>query len=668
LLAAAAATACGSEPQREPAPTPPTPRAWPCALAADQGREHAFRMTLEQTLDTRAAGGPQALAALFAESPGALGDFAALASRRDPVHVDTIVTCPDAAFLLGRGLVTDLVLGLATAVDHGEVEDDGLRATVIRGAYADWSDGWQIHMTPPRDAFDDMRVLDTHADVWMSIEQRWVTIEVSMLARVRDDDRIVLAAPPLEAPVIDRGAPIHAGFRMVSATVDGARADLVLGAGGYLVVGGLGRGLSRIDLRYEGPLPLVGENQAERRLAELHRWLPYVPYAPPAPISVTVHHPATDALVAALPAASPPAVVAGAAGGTWHLQRFAGVSDRDPSLLLLDGKPARDTWDDGRGSRIELLASPPLPIDDCAPALQHAVEALAPLGPVGHVRVLAVPAVFGRHGRRSGDLVVLLRDKVVDLCTPVGPDSGLAANERRDGALELLVHELAHGWFGRAVRVADDEASAWYEAAAEYVSSWAVDEVGAGMLRRDWLEGYDDEAERDQLAMAQRVPTSGTLRDALSYDKGALLLTALEDVIGRDRMAAMLRHLIARRSGGVGSWLDVYTATQEVAGSQAAGWLQRWLFAVGAPELTVESLELDSGTARFAIAQEADPPFAATVGVGVFDGERLLAFARVPLSGKRTTVALDLPPGATRIAVDPFARLPRTGAAEVQLR
>ena len=45
-------------------------------------------------------------------------------------------------------------------------------ATVLRGAYADWSDGWQIHMTPPRDAFAGMHVLDTHADVWMSIERR----------------------------------------------------------------------------------------------------------------------------------------------------------------------------------------------------------------------------------------------------------------------------------------------------------------------------------------------------------------------------------------------------------------------------------------------------------------------------------------------------------------
>jgi hypothetical protein len=130
----------------------------------------------------------------------------------------------------------------------------------------------------------------------------------------------------------------------------------------------------------------------------------------------------------------------------------------------------------------------------------------------------------------------------------------------------------------------------------------------------------------------------------------------------------VLRHLIARRRGGVGSWLDVYTATQEVAGSHAAGWLQRWLFAVGAPELTLEDVRVDRDALRVTVVQDAEPAFTATVGVGVFDGERLLSYARVPVSGSRTVVTLDAPPGADRVIVDPFVRLPRRGVGEVVLR
>jgi len=267
-----------------------------------------------------------------------------------------------------------------------------------------------------------------------------------------------------------------------------------------------------------------------------------------------------------------------------------------------------------------------------------------------------VPAVFGRHGRRAGDLVVLLRKKLVELCSGDGGGDAIA----------LVAHELAHGWFGHRVRAADDEAAGWWEAAAEYVSSWALDDVAAAELRRGWLDDYAEQAHRDVFAMAQRVPTEGALRDALSYDKGALLLTALEDTIGRDRVAAVLRHLIASRDGELGSWLDLVAATQEVAGSTAASWLHRWLFAAGAPELSIADLRPSAGKLAFSIVQDAD--FAATLDVALFHGDRLLTHARVPLSGLRTPVTLDLPPTADRLVLDPWSRLPRFGIAEAPLR
>lgn len=638
---------------------PPEPLSLPCSLDADFGRAHGFRMTLEDTLDRSADAGPHAVAELFAEAPGTVSDVLGLATRRDPVRIATVVTCPDAPFLLHHGLVTDLIVGLTTVVDredpNRERPDDDLRAVVLRGVYADWSDGWRIHVTPPRDAFAGMEVLHTRAEVWASIARRWVAVEVTLTAR-GDDDRLVLAAPPLEAPVVEKNAPLHTGFRLVAATVDGRSADVVLGAGGYLVVGGLGRGVAQVRLRYEGPLPLVGDNQADARVLEVHRWLPVLPFAAPGRVEVAVHHPAGDTLVSSLPAAGAPRPSADG----WVTERLVGLTDRDPSLLLLDDAPVSRTWSAG-GAELELLASAPLSLDDCAPAFERIVARLAPLGPIGKVRVLAVPAVFGRHGRRAGDLVLLLRTKLLDLCTPERAGSA-EVRRNRDDAVTLVAHELAHGWFGRRVRAADDEAAAWWESAAEYVSSWTLDDDAAAALRRGWLEGYAEQAHRDLFAMAQRIPTQGPLRDALSYNKGALLLTALEDRIGRDRVAAVLRHLVASRDGELGSWLDVVAATQEVAGSAAARWLHAWLFAVGAPELSITDLETSPSHLSFTIAQ--DSTFDATIDVALMRGDTLLAHSRVPLSGPRTPVILDRPPGTGRIVLDPWSRLPRFGIAE----
>jgi hypothetical protein len=617
-------------------------------------------MALREALRFQSERGGDALAALFAEQPGEVGDVLGLATRRDPVRADTVVTCPDASFLLGSGLVTDVVVGLATAVE--DPDDDGsdeLKSVVLRGAYADWSDGWRIHVTPPRDVFAGMRALATRAEAWLSIARRWATIDVTIVATV-DDDRLVLAAPPLEAAVQDASAPLHTGFRLVEAEADGRPADVALGTGGYLVVGSLRPGVVHLRLRYEGAVPLVGDNHAEARLLDLTRWLPTVPFAAPGLVDVIVHHPRGDEVVASLPEID---AVDGTDG--WRTTRLRGVTDRDPALALVDDRPIARTWDDGAGSRITIAAAPPLPIDACAPALERITRALAPLGPVGNVRIVALPAVYGRHGRRADDLVVVLRSVLVDACQPGdhGGDAELARRHRE--AIALLAHELAHGWFGRRVRAADDEAAAWWEAAAEYVSTWALDDVAAADMRRGWLDDYAEVAHRDLFALAQRIPTSGKLRDALSYAKGALLLTALEDRVGRERMAALLRHFVATGSGRLASWLDLVTSTQSVAGSAAAHWLHGWLTTPGAPELSLRAVRVGGTRITFDITQ--DVPFEATVDVAIMAGERLASFARVPLSGTRTPVTLDLPRGATRLLLDPWSRLPRFGLAEADL-
>jgi len=478
-----------------------------------------------------------------------------------------------------------------------------------------------------------------------------------------DDDRLVLTAPPIEAAVVERDAPLHTGFRLIDVTVDGRPADVVLGAGGYLVIGGLRPGVAQVRLRYGGALPVVGENQAEARVLELHRWLPTVPYGAPAPVDVTVHHPAGDALVVSLGGALEPARPAPAG---WVAERRVGLTDRDPSIVLLDASPVAHVWR-GEGAEVEILASPPVPVEGCAPALARIARALAPFGPLGRVRLVAVPAVYGRHGRRADDLVLLLRAKLVELCTPLSDAAGADLRQKHAEVVALVAHELAHGWFGRRVRAADDEASAWWEAVSEYVSTWAIDDVAATELRRGWLDDYAETAHRDLFAMASRIPTAGNVRDVLSYDKGALLLAALEQQIGRERVAAVLRHLIARRGGELGSWLDVVAATHEVAGSAASTWLHRWLFAVGAPELAIADLRRRGPVLAFAITQDADPPFDATVEVAAYDGDRLLVSARVPMSGRRTEVVLPAPPRATRVVVDPFYRLPRFGITEAAL-
>lgn len=615
---------------------PPVPVQLPCSLQAEVGVAHGIRLSLEERLDHAAWQGPEALGRLFAEAPGA-------------ARVNTVVTCPDASFLLGRGLVTDLILGTTAMTEDGD--DDALRGIIVRGAYADWSEGWRIHMTPPRDAFATMRVTRTEAEVWASLARRWARVDVTLHAEI-DDGTLVLAAPPLEAPVTDRDAPIHSGFRLTHAHTDGARADVVLGTGGYLVIGGLADGAHTIELRYEGPLPLIGDNQAEATALALTRWLPTVPGAAPAPLALTVRHPVDETLVASLPEIAP-AREARDADGTWRVAQLGGDVDRDPAIVLLDRAPEARVWDDGAGSRITLYGDGLPPFDDCTPALGSVVRALAPLGPVGDVRVVAVPTVYGRHGQRADDLVIVLRDRLTELCTRPG--------ELRDAAMALFAHELAHGWFGREVRALDDEASSWWEGAAEYVATWALSDAAAARLRRGWQGDYADQTHVDRYAMVERMPTGGGLHEALSYAKGGLLFTALEQRVGRDHVAAILRHFIATRGGQLGSWLDLVASTQAIAGSQAAVWLHGWLTSVGAPELAVRDVRRSDGRLLVTVTVTGSAAPVELVEVALYRGDRLLGYVDAPLNGERTELELPLPEGADKLVLDPWSKLPRFG-------
>src|SRR5687768_5430251 len=98
-------------------PLPPPPLTLRCGVDADRSSALGLRDTVEAALDDATQRGPAVIADRFAETRGGVGDVLGLATRRDPVRVATLVACPDAPFRLGQGLVTDVMVGLSTAVE-----------------------------------------------------------------------------------------------------------------------------------------------------------------------------------------------------------------------------------------------------------------------------------------------------------------------------------------------------------------------------------------------------------------------------------------------------------------------------------------------------------------------------------------------------------------------
>ncbi|MFL6135127.1 MAG: aminopeptidase N [Nocardioidaceae bacterium] len=163
---------------------------------------------------------------------------------------------------------------------------------------------------------------------------------------------------------------------------------------------------------------------------------------------------------------------------------------------------------------------------------------------------------------------------------------------RRDRALraEILLHEMAHMWFGDLVTMQwwDDLwlneafatwASLWASAeATEFTAAWAT------FLTLDKSTGYV--ADRAVTAHPIRQPAGDVAEatasfDAITYVKGASVLKQLVALVGPDRFTAALREYFAQHAWGNTSLADLMGAVAKASGRDLDDWTSNWLDRTG---------------------------------------------------------------------------------------
>jgi len=212
----------------------------------------------------------------------------------------------------------------------------------------------------------------------------------------------------------------------------------------------------------------------------------------------------------------------------------------------------------------------------------------------------------------------LFRSKVTD-----------AARERR---AEVILHEMAHMWFGNLVTMRwwDD---LWLN---ESFASWAAvfSEAGATRWRNAWVTFADSEKtwayRQDQLAsthpIVADIPDINSTKvnfDGITYAKGASVLKQLVAYVGEDAFLTGLRGYFRRHEYGNTELSDFLTALEEASGRDLQMWAKEWLQAAGVNTLR-PSFEIAGKSYRsFAIAQEApeDNPTLRShrIAVGLYD-------------------------------------------------
>ncbi|MEO8329864.1 MAG: M1 family aminopeptidase, partial [Candidatus Nanopelagicales bacterium] len=222
----------------------------------------------------------------------------------------------------------------------------------------------------------------------------------------------------------------------------------------------------------------------------------------------------------------------------------------------------------------------------------------------------------------------------------------------REERAMIVLHEMAHMWFGDLVTMRwwDD---LWLnEAFATYCSYLATAEVTA--FTSAWTTFCINEKTRGRAGDARpsRHPVSGVVADtdaallnfdAISYNKGASLLRQLTAYLGRDTFFSGITDYFERHAWGNTNLGDLMQALELASGRQLGEWSERHLTSVGCPTLSVEAdVEPASGNLTALELVQTEVTTDQRVGVGAYQlkGGLLVRVgaAEVELVGERTPV------------------------------
>ncbi len=220
----------------------------------------------------------------------------------------------------------------------------------------------------------------------------------------------------------------------------------------------------------------------------------------------------------------------------------------------------------------------------------------------------------------------------------------------------VLLHEMAHMWFGNIVTMRwwDD---LWLnEAFAEFAANWAL--TRATRFTDAWARHLADDKQQAYLAdqgpgshpIRQAVPdvaAAAATFDAITYPKGASVLHQLMTYLGEETFTRGMAAYFAQHAWGNTTLQDLMDALAAVSGRDLDRWRDSWLGESGPDVLTLEQ----SGSTFELVATPApgtSAPRPHVVGVGAYrrtsSGLSRVAFETVEVAGERTPV--ELPEGA----------------------
>ena len=223
----------------------------------------------------------------------------------------------------------------------------------------------------------------------------------------------------------------------------------------------------------------------------------------------------------------------------------------------------------------------------------------------------------------------------------------------------VVIHEIAHQWFGDAVTESDwndvwlSEGFATYFTLLFIEHAYGRDEFLAG-LRDSRKTVLEFDAKRpDYRVVHENLADMAQVTSAMTYQKGAWVLHMLRQAMGDDRFWAGIRDYYARFRNGNASTTDFRLAMERASGLDLGEFFQQWLYRGGVPRI-VGTWQWDPDARQVVVElrqiQEGEPFHHLPLDIGLVLPGAPGRVERVDLPGR--TGRFTLPAEQAPIAVD----------------
>jgi aminopeptidase N len=229
----------------------------------------------------------------------------------------------------------------------------------------------------------------------------------------------------------------------------------------------------------------------------------------------------------------------------------------------------------------------------------------------------------------------------------------------------VVIHEIAHQWFGDAVTETDwndvwlSEGFATYFTLLFIEHAYGRDEFVAG-LRASRKTVIDFDAKTPDYPVIHRNLTDmAQVTSAMTYQKGSWALHMLRSEIGDDRFWAGIRDYYARHRDRNATTADFRAAMERAAGRDLGAFFQQWLVRGGVPKVT-GTWHWDA-TAKQVIVdlrqEQAGDVFVFPIDIGVTTPDGVVRIERADFTSRTAQFRFAATVAPRSLELDPNVRL-----------